>query len=72
MSETAAIWMIGILLSVVYGLLVWIWRSNAHEVERLRQWRHDVADPAIRLVGYLKERIEKIERDRDDEIHPRR
>ncbi len=72
MSETAAIWTIGGLLSAIFGLIVWIWRSNAHEVERLRQWRHEVADPAVRLVGYLKERMDRWERDRDDDIHTRR
>lgn len=59
------LWVAAVLGAVVIGLVTFIFMSNIKEVERLRDWKHDVADPAIRAVGFLKEQYDDLKRWRE-------
>lgn len=58
---TLMVWLTGGSMTIIVALIGVIYSGHTREINKLRDWRHDHADPAIRLTGYLKERVEAIE-----------
>lgn len=54
-------WVSGGAVAVIIALIGVIYSAHTREINKLREWRHNTADPAIRFTGYLEQRVEALE-----------